>query len=863
MLRFERTGQLSDISDAISMQQRAVQLTPSTNGAQSSLSLRLNSLGNSLTRDSENMAYRLNSLGNSLMRRFEHTGTWDNSNLMSARLDNLGVSLMLRFVREGDLEDISESISIHRRAVDLTPEGHPNLPAVLHHLGGSLRIRFLHTQQLTDISESISVQQKAVQLTPEHHAYLPGRLDSSGSSLMRRFDITGHVTDISEAIATQKRALLLTPAGNTRLPSRMNNLALSLRSRFKQTGNLDDISEAINLQRRAGHLSPESHADLPTWLNNLGVSLQTRFGHTTDLADISEAISVQRRAIQLTPEGHAYLSSCLNNLGNSLFSRFEHSTFERYADIQNALASYRRSATSPSGPLSARLWGAQRWAKLSNQVEPSQSLEAWPTVIRLASQVAGLEFTIQERYTFLLDVSELSASAAAAAFEHGRPDLALEWLEQGRCLVWGQLNTLRVSRALENAASRADPLPFTDETTISLAHVRLAQRWDQLLDKPLSYSTLLQHLPKSGFVVFVNAHTDRCDALILISRDKTHLHIPLPDFSYQKAGNLRNALATHLHQNGLRMRGSEVDIANRGMRYERTLKSSSVIKELLRQLWECVAKPILDGLGSASDSMVRIWWCATGPLAFLPIHAAGIYDGAESITVADYAISSYIPSVSVLAERVKSSRESNTSDVVGLLMISQPDTPGQLPIPGTTAEIRGIEQFLRDADVRHLCLEKAAATVDEGIKQMEAYSCVHFACHANQDTKEPLKSAFYLQDRPLELSAIIKQNLTQVDLAFLAACQTSTGDEKLSEEAVHLAAGMLAAGYRGVIATMWSISDLVAPKIAELFYAKIILMGSGESAARALHYATKEVRKELGDTEDGLLGWIPYVHFGM
>ena len=45
------------------------------------------------------------------------------------------------------------------------------------------------------------------------------------------------------------------------------------------------------------------------------------------------------------------------------------------------------------------------------------------------------------------------------------------------------------------------------------------------------------------------------------------------------------------------------------------------------------------------------------------------------------------------------------------------------------------------------------------------------------------------------------------DLALLSACQTSAGDEKLSEEVIHLAAGMLAAGYRGAVATMWSIRD--------------------------------------------------------
>ena len=124
-----------------------------------------------------------------------------------------------------------------------------------------------------------------------------------------------------------------------------------------------------------------------------------------------------------------------------------------------------------------------------------------------------------------------------------------------------------------------------------------------------------------------------------------------------------------------------------------------------------------------------------------------------------------------------------------------------------------------------------------------------------------------LHDGGLELSEIIKKQLVGADLAYLSACQTSTGDEKLSEEAVLLAAGMLAAGYRGVVATMWSISDRHGPQVAEDFYDRLIsqdlerLSGlSTDDAARALHYSTQKLRKQLGDSA---LDWVPYVHFGL
>ena len=181
-----------------------------------------------------------------------------------------------------------------------------------------------------------------------------------------------------------------------------------------------------------------------------------------------------------------------------------------------------------------------------------------------------------------------------------------------------------------------------------------------------------------------------------------------------------------------------------------------------------------------------------------------------------------------------------------------------------------IKKLLEKNDVKVLCLDGKAATVNQGLINMENYSCIHFACHAQQNNKEPLKSGFMFHDGTLELSEIIKKQLVGADLAYLSACQTSTGDEKLSEEAVHLAAGMLAAGYRGVVATMWSISDQHGPQVAEDFYARLIsqdleleqLSGglSTDNAACALHYSTQKLRKQFGDL---VLDWIPYVHFGL
>lgn len=204
-----------------------------------------------------------------------------------------------------------------------------------------------------------------------------------------------------------------------------------------------------------------------------------------------------------------------------------------------------------------------------------------------------------------------------------------------------------------------------------------------------------------------------------------------------------------------------------------------------------------------------------------------------------------------------------------MLLISQPSTPGQTGLPGAKEESHAIQIKMEAADVRSLLLENVSANIVQVKTEMNSHSWVHFACHAIQDIKEPLESGVQLYDNRLELLEMMKQQLPNADFAFLSACQTSTGDEKLSEEAVHLAAGMLAAGYKSVVATMWSIKDEYGPVVAKDFYAYMVdgnLKNNqldSANATYALHYAIQKIRKELGDTEEALLTWVPYVHFGI
>jgi len=102
---------------------------------------------------------------------------------------------------------------------------------------------------------------------------------------------------------------------------------------------------------------------------------------------------------------------------------------------------------------------------------------------------------------------------------------------------------------------------------------------------------------------------------------------------------------------------------------------------------------------------------------------------------------------------------------------------------------------------------------------------------------------------------------------FLSACQTSKGDAKLPEEVVHLASGMLAAGYRSVVGTMWSVFDQHGPDLAEYFYEEFLddtgVGIDGSRAARALHVATKRLQENVSGSAYYFLAWVPYIHIGI
>ncbi|CAE6382601.1 unnamed protein product [Rhizoctonia solani] len=925
-MRFERLGELDDISKAIDYESQAIAITPvedpslpdKLGNLGATYSSRFEGLGDLcdleksieyishavalIPDDQPNISLWLAYLGNSYHTRFERFGqpsdldkaieyksrgfalAPEEDPCFSSRLGSLATSLSLRSQCMGVLNDLDQAIEYESHALVFTPKGHPHFSQILANLAASHSYRFRRLGELRDIDKAIEYGSRALALTSDGGQPLVAVLQNIGSSFAIRFQRLGELADLEKAIEYESRALALTPEGNPQLPRKLHNLATSLNFRFQCLGELDDLEQAIQHISRALTYTPDDHTDMAMYLATLGVSRRSRFQLLDELSDIENAVECGSCALAMIPDDHP--QSCLwqFNLGLSYCDYYCRSNNPSH--LQDSLQYLRLSSKSPTGSPKDKFRHAHQWASLAAVESSLSCIEAYQTTIDLLPQFIWLGATTSQRYEDIKMTKTLAVDAAFAAIRLFNPSLALEWLEHARCIVWKQHLMLRspldqlqaskpslaarlqtVAKQLHCASSGSQespilpPGPMTAEYLSKQRH-HLAKEYDQLLAQVRTLpgyedflgsisANRLVRAARNGPIVAIICHEDHCDALI-VRYDCDVAHLPLPDFSAQKAEQARSKIEASLRRQGLRERGVHI---------RREAGDQDDFTSVLALLWYGIVKPVLDALDfvtdGQTDSLPHITWCLTGASSFLPLHAAGDYSQLRSRAF-DYVICSYVPTLSALLTSTPSTLSCNSR----VLAIAQQTTPGLKPLPGTAKELAHIKSHVDSNRVGYSQLIDAQATPSSVLDAMEQHDWVHLACHAHQNVNDPTKSGFFLRDGVLDLVAINRRSFEKKGLAFLSACQTATGDDALPDEAVHLASGMLMAGYSSVIATMWSVVDEDAPFVADKVYGELMKegkLGNGE-AGRALHNAVAGLRERVGEKEFGR--WVPYIHIG-
>ncbi|KAG9307897.1 hypothetical protein JVU11DRAFT_12972 [Chiua virens] len=910
-LRFQRFGDVMDLEKSVSLEEDALRLMP--NGSPEKLTV-LTGLATLLLGRHERFGdiadlEKSMTLGEDVMQL-----TPDDHPDKPLRLHNLASSLLQRYECLGDIVDLDKAISLEEDALRFTPDSHPDALTRLERLAYSLLIRYERFGDIADLEKSISLREDGVQRMPDDHPDKTTMLSNLAYSISCRYNRNTVTADLEKPLSLYEDILRLTPADHPDMPLRLYQLAFSLWKRYRHSEDIVDLEKSISLTEDALKLTPSTggRPGKPQILGHLAYSLSSRHERFGDTVDLERSISLAEDAVRLTPDDHPSMAIRMNETARLIILGSANSLkFKDHCDtlsiVRRAILYSSRAAHSYTSQPSVRfessaIWASCLWFGLEifpKEIDSESLIDAYTVAVDLLPQLAWIGLSFQDRYHQLLKAAGIVSDAAAAALDLRRPALAVEWLEQGRSIMWKQVSQLRtpiddlrsshpaiaarfehVSHKLERAGVRhKDEIhnhPNMTDGTLEqqaddhhkrailretvLTEIRALPGFEAfLLPKKIDQLSYLVH---PGHVVLLNASEHRCDALVIMETSKQVTHIPLSLITHGELASMRAQLSTVLRNNGRVILRGETDRAARLVTVR--LGADDVFRSILSSLWSKVVNPILDALGLSSalnSQLSRILWCPNGPFTFLPIHAAGIYDtDNRGPKLSDFVVSSYIPTMSAL-EKPPQQDSLSTSSKLRFLAVPQPSTDGECHLYGVKEEM----QFMREltSSSPFMELQEADGTVEDVLAKMKESDWVHFCCHGMQDHVNPLDSGLLLADcTRLKLSDVVQLSRPRRGLAFLSACQTAMGDEKLSDEAIHLAAGMLLAGYSGVIATMWSIMDRDAPRVTKDVYTSLFgdsRVPDGSRAAEALHHAVEKLR----DSGAPFLSWVPFVHYGL
>jgi hypothetical protein len=253
---------------------------------------------------------------------------------------------------------------------------------------------------------------------------------------------------------------------------------------------------------------------------------------------------------------------------------------------------------------------------------------------------------------------------------------------------------------------------------------------------------------------------------------------------------------------------------------------------------------------------------------------------ANQACCSDFVVSSYTPTISALLRAQKSAAPIASADVNMLLVGEDCATNLSMNKLGSVGtELRCVEAITIAKQFGHTVEAiPREATVERVTDRVKSANFVHLACHGIQDPTNALESGFFLRDGMLTISKLMELKLDQPWFAFLSACETAKGDAEQPDQVMHLAAAMLFAGFKSVVATMWSVElpkcrvvvklthmrramgDEDGPALAEWFYE--VLMSNKIIDADAVAYALDGAVQKLREKEPSPNRWAQFIHLG-
>ncbi|CAE6449072.1 unnamed protein product [Rhizoctonia solani] len=883
--RYQRLGELADIEKAVECHSRALALTPD---GHRDMPRRHDSLGLSYIcryRRLDELADLEKSIEcHSRALALTPNGHPDMPHLHSS----LGQCYSDRYRRLDELEDLDKAIEHYTHALGLTPDDHPHISNRHASLGVAYDDRYECLGELADLDKAIEFHTRGLALTPTGHPKLTRQYRNYAMSLLQRYkhtDQSAYLADCWEAFRKASQDFTGTPQDRFRH-------ALQ----WASTASEQFFCDSIEPYQTAIDLLPQF-----IWL---GATASQRYQDLLTAKNLAtnacfEAILCSDHSLALEWLEHARCVVWNQSLMLRLPLDQLHSSYPDVATQLRSVATQLDSSsfqpqpvlTALSDSISAEQVGQQRRrlaTEYQNLLAQTRQLPGFETFLQpskaseLMGAVRGGPIVVINCHWFQCDAlvivpgndkvghlelpnftenkarqahSELEGSLRRKGIRQRgvkvRPQPGYEdGIESVLSILWSGI----VKPVLDHLGYIVDtpnqPLPhitWCPTGPLSFLPFHAAGDYSQPQSQIYNYAVSSYTPTLSALLVSTPRAFNQDCRILAIGQANTPDLKPLPG-TIKELSHVKTQ--THDKAQYSQLTGDQATTA-------------AVLDAMEQHDWVHLAchahnRDLRMGLRNdvPKQSLPHITWCPTGPLSFLPLHAAGDYSQPQS-QIYNYAVSSYIPTLSALL--VSTPRAFNQD--CRILAIGQANTPNLKPLPGTIKELSHVKTQTHNK-AQYSQLTGDQATTAAVLDAMEQYDWVHLACHAHQNVNDPTQSGFFLHDGTLTLSTINQRSFKNKGLAFLSACQTATGDENLPDEAIHLASGMLMAGYPSVIATMWSVDDRDAPYVADKVYAQLMKdgkLGNGE-AGRALHHAVAGLRAKVGEKDFGR--WVPYIHIG-
>ena len=174
-------------------------------------------------------------------------------------------------------------------------------------------------------------------------------------------------------------------------------------------------------------------------------------------------------------------------------------------------------------------------------------------------------------------------------------------------------------------------------------------------------------------------------------------------------------------------------------------------------------------------------------------------------------------------------------------------------LPHAEAEARAVAAGYAGSTVLIGDMATAAAVR----REMPRHRIVHLATHGVLSYDAPMFSSLLLaRGEVLTLNDLMGLKL-DADLAVLSACSTGTGKENDGDDLMGFTRGLLAAGARSAIVSLWQVDDAATRLLMERFYAEL---RGGLSTAAALRAAQIALRNSPARSASGVGPEANYSH---